>query len=215
MNKLKRSMIIAGFVLVLGSIGTLIDRGSSAGTLRADNSGPIVTIGAPLPLPTTAAQNGVWNVGITGSPTVQNRDVEKLGRIPFQSFRAINCPGATCSNTYLVSTSGLSAGRRLVIQHVSALFNSPMGSASAPFMDLYDYNTTPKGHWYFVGRPGPTFGSSPVKIDFTVNEDVLAYFDAGQAPGIDVDFAPGASGNVTVTGYLENCTITGCPAIAP
>jgi hypothetical protein len=214
MNKVKRTMILGGSLAVLASIGALMDRDSKTGTLRAADHTQAVTI-SPLPLPTTAAQDGVWNVGITGSPTVQNRDVEKLARIPFQSYRAINCPGATCSNTYLVSTSGLSAGRRLVIQHVSAIFNSVMGAATAPFMDLYDYNNTPKGHWYFVGRPGPTFGANPIKIDFTVNEDVLAYFDVGQAPGIDVDFAPGASGNVTVTGYLENCSITGCPAIAP
>jgi len=215
MNIVKRRIIIAGSLLALGSIATLIDRSSKDGTLRAADSGPAVTIGGPLPVPTTAAQNGTWNVGITGSPTVQNRDVERLARIPFQSYRTINCPNTTCSNTYLVSTSGLSSGQRLVIQHVSALFNSPVGQASAPFMDLYDYNNTPKGHWYLVGRPGPTFGSSPIKMDYTVNEDLLAYFDAGQAPGIDVDFAPGASGNLTVTGYVENCSITGCPALAP
>src|SRR5690242_12007753 len=43
---------------------------SSTGALRAADGGPAVTIGGPLPLPTTAAQSGAWNVGISGTPTV-------------------------------------------------------------------------------------------------------------------------------------------------
>lgn len=222
MHKVKLGMIIGGVLLVLGSIQTLMDHGSKVGTLRADG-GPTVTIAAPLPLPTTAAQNGAWNVGITGSPTVtvgntvSTLDAERLARIPFQSFVTIACtdPG-TCSSQYVSSSSGVPAGHRLVIQHVSGYFYVPLGTAPGPFMDLYDYNHTPKGHWYFVGRPGSPFGSSPTKVTFTVNEDVLAYFDSPQAPGIDVDGQSSVvNGNVTVTGYLESCVVTGCPAIAP
>src|SRR5690348_4602688 len=130
MHKVKLAITIGGVLLVLGSIQTLMDHSSKVGTLRADG-GPIVTIGAPLPLPTTAAQSGAWNVGITGSPTVRTLDTEKLARIPFQSLVTIACtdPG-TCSSQYLVNaSSGVPTGYRLVIQHVSAFFYVPVGTA--------------------------------------------------------------------------------------
>ena len=62
--------LLIGSVIALAAIGTVMNRGSNVTALKASDAGPTITIGAPIPLPTTSAQSGQWNVGITGTPTV-------------------------------------------------------------------------------------------------------------------------------------------------
>lgn len=88
MSKLKNTLVVGGGVLLLGTIGTLTN--SNIGALHAADTGPVVTVGSPLPLPTTAAQNGAWNVGITGTPNVN----------------VANTPGVNINNTPNVSIAG-------------------------------------------------------------------------------------------------------------
>jgi hypothetical protein len=128
------------------------------------------------------------------------------------SLRPINCTnGCLSTNIYFADVP---IGYRLVIEHVSAAFGVPGGITGVPSMDLYSYNQTPKGRWFFVGKPTITSGSTQ---GFAFNEDVLAYFDPGDQPGIDLDGIPatgtGTTGLVTASGHLENCAITLCPPI--
>src|SRR5215472_10941301 len=90
MSKLKNASIIWGGLLLLGSIGAFMSGGSTTPALNAANTPPVVTIGGPLPLPTTAAQNGAWNVGINGTPNVN----------------VANTPGVNINNTPNVSIAG-------------------------------------------------------------------------------------------------------------
>jgi hypothetical protein len=99
-----------------------------------------------------------------------------------------------------------------VVQHISALVIVPAGTSGLPYLHLYDFNNTPLGHWYFLGKLASTTASYQYNV---VDEDTLAYFDSNTGPGIDTfgntSVAEGAQ--ITVTGYLENCLVTGCPAI--
>ena len=47
------------------------------------------------------------------------------------------------------------------------------------------------------------------------HQNVLEYVNAGSAPAliIDGDLISNESGYAIVTGYLENCSVTGCPPI--
>jgi hypothetical protein len=147
------------------------------------------------------------NVSNTKANPLPSEDVEKLARVPYSSLvSATSCSGSALCGMYI---GPVPTGYRLVVRHVSAQFQLPLGTTAPPLLDLYAYNANPKGHWLFVGKIGPTIGST---VYSAVNEDVLAYFDPIDGPGIDTFGAPGFR-EITVTGYLENCTITGCPPI--
>jgi hypothetical protein len=135
MQSLQNRLTIVGGLIVLGSIGTVMNHGFSTGALRAADGGPTVTIGGPLPLPTMAAQGGVWNVGITGtpnvavanSPTVVVDDArEPVQRTTFVTVHAGTEPGTVpapgTNPIFLVP-----AGKRLVIEYASAECNGTYG----------------------------------------------------------------------------------------
>jgi hypothetical protein len=99
----------------------------------------------------------------------------------------------------------------LVIRHVSGLLTLNTAT-EAPLFSLYS-SQTPFPSWSFVGKVGaPNYGIP----NWTFNEDVLAVFDPTDTTpyvGITSSYLSGQAVNVTLTGYLENCSITGCPAI--
>jgi hypothetical protein len=77
-------------------------------------------------------------------------------------------------------------------------------------VDLYAYNAsglTP--HATVVGKLGPVTNLGGVFA--AIDEDVLVYFDPTDGPGVDSYGSQNAV--ITVTGYLENCAVTGCPAV--
>lgn len=144
----------------------------------------------------------------TSSAPAIGVDAEKLARIPYQSVQSTtSCNGNT--GCYLQFTSPPS-GTRLVIQHVSGFFWQAPGT------------TSPAGFYIDIGLNGTVFVPSQLiqstngGVVFSMaNQDALAYIDAGSGVA---GFAEGAwlTGQpvtVAVTGYLENCAITGCPAI--
>src|SRR5215467_14501820 len=92
MSQLKNASIVWGGLFLLGLIGVLMSGGATTPALHAapTPNPSVVTIGAPLPLPTTAAQNGAWNVGINGTANVN----------------VANTPGVNINNTPNVSIAG-------------------------------------------------------------------------------------------------------------
>jgi hypothetical protein len=209
-----RWILVAG-VAVLATVGSVMNQHSNIGSLHAADGGPTVTVGGPLPLPTTAAQNGVWNVGITGTPSVSIsgtpnvavtgtpnvsvtnhvaiRNVDEKGRIPYMQTTFQSC--APTSGLCDLNFPAVAAGKRLVVERVSANIGLNPGSG---------LNAT------FLGAPGGVFFSLPGRAMASptligVNEGVLAYYDAGQAPLYRLAFAAvGDSGVVSavISGYL-------------
>lgn len=144
----------------------------------------------------------------TSSAPVIGVDAEKLARIPYESIQYSNtCNGST--GCYMQFTSP-PAGYRLVVQHVSGYFWQAPGT------------TLPAGFYLDVGIAGTVYVPSQLiqstngGVVFSMaNQDALAYIDAGSGiSGWAIgNWLSGQPVNVAVTGYLENCSITGCPAI--
>lgn len=155
------------------------------------------------------ANSPTVTVGNTATNPVKGVDVEKLARIPYSfvgNFSA--CPSIPCG----LVLPGTPTGYRLVVQHVSAGVSAPTGTSGLPYLHLYDFNNTPIVHGFFPGKLMFDNGSFQSSV---VNEDALLVFDSTTAPGIDtwVNTFGVISATVSVTGYLENCLVTGCPAI--
>lgn len=224
MSKLKNALIIGGGVVLLGLLGTLTNRGSMTSALHAADSGPVVTIGGPLPLSTTAAQNGAWNVGIAGTPnvTVANTPGVNINNTP--NVNIAGTPNVNVPNTvavrnvdekgripYMQSVSGLCSvpnglscivfppvpdGMRLVVEHVNGHIEGNFSGLNSTFLLTAD--------GVFYALPGRSM-SNPNIVG--VNEQVLAYYEAGQQPIYIVTFlGPNDSAGVqcTISGYLIN-----------
>jgi hypothetical protein len=137
MQSLQNRLMIAGGLIVLGSIGTVMNHGFSTGALRAADGGPTVTIGGPLPVPTMAAQSGVWNVGITGTPNVAVANSPTVvvddAREPVQRTTFVTVPPNAGTEPGPVAAHGTNtiflvpAGKRLVIEYASAQCNGTYG----------------------------------------------------------------------------------------
>jgi hypothetical protein len=145
-------------------------------------------------------------VTVTGTPTVTVGntvhvvDVERLARIPYQSTQFTVGGCISCQLSFTAAPPGY----RLVLQHISAQLQT-----SAPPQLALSIGTGfgSQANWLFDG----TLGGNNIG---GINQDLLAYFDPADGPPNVT--APGGAvlnGTVTLTGYLESCSITGCPAI--
>jgi hypothetical protein len=224
MNDFKKLTLVAAIIAGLAVIGSLMN--SQQSTARAAG-GPTVTIDpTQLPLPVqgslgvsgtvAATQSGAWNVGISGTPHVNVTNpatapvlflnVNDPGRIPYQTF-------VTASGNN-VAFPAIPAGHRLVIQNASiqaAIAGSNTSTSALAELTIAG----------IVSRVGDFVMTAQLYPDValaTVNQPFTAYFDAGQQPVVGVIlFGSGTAGSViaTLTGYMLDCTIAPCAAIAP
>lgn len=147
------------------------------------------------------------NVVNTKSSPANALDVERASRIPYESTQqSIGYPQET--TTFPAAPSGF----RLVIQHISCTFLMNSGSTQLPSITLYTNDGTSTGRASFIGQVGgigsQTFGA--------LNADLLSYWDSSNGQPLVVangDFYPSVINWVTLSGYLENCSLTGCPAV--
>jgi len=225
---MKKSLIAASALAILGIVGLAMQK-SNAASAPALPSVP-VTVAAPLPLPVSgsvsAQQNGAWTVGINGTPSVNIansptvtlstapsapllfRNADDPGRIAFQSSVNMSgqCSGSSCFFTFQ-PTGG--TGYRLVVEHVSGGFD---------FIGVPDQITVSIGGSAF--RVTPNAASS----EFTAfDQPVLFYFDlpqvfqafvAAAGGGAVFDSGQNVSQNITISGYILDCSAAPCAAIA-
>jgi hypothetical protein len=140
-------------------------------------------------------------VANTTANPVPNLDTERNARIPYQSTQVFT-QTSTAYETHFPVFSAAPAGHRLVVQNASAYLTVTAGSGlGAPF-GLLAVNG-----YFTIGLPGQNSGG--------FNYPITAYFDAGDSPemALSGNFTAGFDQAVTLTGYLENCSITGCPPI--
>ena len=181
--------------LALMAVIIVISAAASAQTHTGNTSGPQNVNVVNTPSVSATVSN-------TASNPVQSVDVEKLARIPFQFFNS--CGGSGCQ--VLINLN--KPGYRTVLENVSASFILPAGTTEAP-MVVVD-NSSRGGRWALVAKLGPTVNG---QIWAGLNEKLLAYFDATDNSSIFPLGNPGTPVLVTLTGYYENCAITGCPPI--
>ena len=198
----------------------------SVSVLAVGQTKPVLVVNTPAQPVPTAAQGttnvaGTVNVGNTPSVTVANTpsvsiagtptvmvgntvhllDAERLARIPYQSTNFTSGGCVSCQ----LSFTAAPPGHRLVLQHISAQLQGSTQLALSVGTGLIGFSYQPS--WTFEG----TLGTSNT---CGINQDLLAYFDpADGQPNVTVPGGGLLNGTVTLTGYLENCSITGCPAI--
>jgi len=133
-------------------------------------------------------------------------DANTATRVVYQSTQsAPDCSsGAAC----IFSFSPVPLGYRLVVQYVGGQIVAPAAANPTPPLGILSFNPAFGGSaaWftYLLGSVG-----HQNKPDFAQN--VTAYVDPG-TPTLEVfTDNPGTGGNVTLTGYLQNCGVSPCP----
>src|SRR5262249_54762315 len=150
----------------------------------------------------------VFNTSASPVPTA---DVEKLARIPYQSsYRTTTCTGVTnCFFSFTAAPSGY----RLVVENLSGLFELN-NAATAPPTGLIEGSSF-LNVFAFTATNGQVFNGTimsginvPVRMVFDTTEGNPVAFVYGNYPSIT-----GLPSTMTLSGYLENCSVTGCPTI--
>jgi len=119
------------------------------------------------------------------------KNVDEKGRIPYQQSGATSCGTGLCDFSFPI----VPAGKRLVVEHVSANIYVNTGGVNATFLEG-------AGGFTVFSLPGRAM-ATPQLIG--VNEQVLAYYEAGQTPFYRVAFSVGDANDsysVAITGYL-------------
>jgi len=213
MQSLKQSLIVAGSLIALGSIGTIMNHAQNPAALHADDDGggSKVTIAAPLPLPVSVTGtpgvnvNNTPNVHVTNSPTVQvgnpssspvlTRSVDNPALEPLQFLQ---------SGPFLEFSFPVPAGKTLVIEQVSIGCFEPAASViQTDFRLLVNVNGVQAVYYW---APTAILGGSGVTTLLTVNQATHIYASGGTSflLGNGFGIPPGSTCNASVAGHLVN-----------
>ena len=167
-----------------------------------------------------ATQSGPWNVSLTPGATVTVGNsatspvpvnisnpaaapllflnVNDPGRIPYQSNQVVNsCTGIPC----LVYFTAVPSNQRLVVQHLSGVEN---GIAPGPTSVLVSLVTGSIGNIVISNFFAPVNGTQAA-----FDQPLAGYLDAGQVPQAHLGQL-GSVVNLTLTGYLIDCSAAPC-----
>ena len=184
--------------------GARANLGAAASGANSD-----ITSLSGLTTPLSVAQGGT---GVDSSSTpVQTVDVEKLARIPYQStYRTTTCVNVT--NCFFQFTAAPS-GYRLVVENISGIFELS-NAATAPVTGLIEGSNF-LNTFGFTSSQGQIFNGTimsgvnqPTRMVFDSSEGNPVAFVYGDYPSIQ-----GLPSFITLSGYLEKCSVTGCPTI--
>jgi hypothetical protein len=160
---------------------------------------------AALPTNHALADPSVTVVNPATNPA-KTSSVDDPGRNPYQFFKNLQpCVHTTCQAT----TPPVPDGKRLVVQHVSAF-----GALTSPGNVVEVVVSTPTA--VLSTFAPPVFGTT--NQGFAFDQPVLGFADAGQTVTVFIStngsFDQAAS-DFVVTGYLLDCSVNHCAAIAP
>jgi hypothetical protein len=142
----------------------------------------------------------------TANPVVAE-DADRASRISYQSQAsfggAYGCYSGF-SPCLLQGFGAAPAGYRLVLQNIDALLQVANGDP-VPFGFV---NSAGAQSANFIGG----YAGHNVAV---INQHVTSYYNAGDSPSIIItaNWYAESGAFVTLTGYLENCGVTGCPAV--
>lgn len=154
-------------------------------------AGLVFTLLAPKAAHAIAAT--LVQVTNTSANPVPNKDVDQQGRLLYQYYSNCTSTNGTCTITY----PAVPAGQRLIIQHVSAIVETP----SATTLNVVQF------------RGGGVYEFLPYQLataNYTnqytnvINTDVIESFDTGQQPAIDAFSTSSAAFTTlaTISGYM-------------
>jgi len=172
----------------------------------------LLSVAAPKAVHATVAAL-VQVVNTTANPAV-TLDAETSTRLPYQSHQTFNTLGGGYE-LFSINFADVPTGYRLVIQNVNSSFNED------PTGGLTDSDLVPNGYitTAFENKPFPSFagsvsGGTLSTPSALINASITRYVGPGDTPIVNLSgvFYSSDKIGVTLTGYLENCAVTGCPA---
>jgi len=211
MNRLKSSLIaFFGLMALIGVIATLTPTTSKG---QGGGSKEVIVVNTPdvnvINTPTVKAQqDGAWNVGLTGTPTVQVgnaandpvlvRDVENPARQPFQQSVSLNLGN---DEPFAIGFIFVPAGKRLVIEYASA--DAQMASDQRVKISIRTtLNIFPKIHFLVMHYQG-TFSGFDTLV---AGQEVRLYADPGTSVAVQVvrlaTSGSGLTATVAISGYF-------------
>jgi hypothetical protein len=143
----------------------------------------------------------------TNSNPVPGLDSEKMARIPYES--TVN-PSCTAGPGACFFFSGPPAGFRLVAENLAGYFQiSPGLTLPVGYVEDNTFRISTA----FTAPLGPLDAGGHTQAAF--NQPTKFYIDQSQGAAFAVVSTTWSNGSstMTLTGYLENCSITGCPAV--
>ena len=202
MQQLKMYLLTAAALIVVAISLTLSPAISRPASAQGRGPSPsAVTITGPLPVPVSAVQSGTWNVGLTGTPSINVANLNAVDA--FQTFDAVQCgafpfPGhaADCTAFPVVTVPN---GKRLVIEHITV--NAPCELGAGAFLSIaVQVNAqSPQVHYLPISeRPDPPCGLNG--FPFVKSFPTTFYADSGTTVTLNA-FGPGpvTSANFGVT----------------
>lgn len=173
----------------------------------------LMALGAMIPRAATALYSSPVSVVNPSSQPVQGADVEKLARIPYESTaQGSNCPALGTAGACFFNFTPAPAGYRLVVENLAGYFQVST-TATAP-VEGYVEDGSPTFHVKdaFAAPLGQVDPGGHIQAAF--NTPTRFYGDPGEG-FFAVASSTWSNGNaeMIVSGYLENCSITGCPTV--
>jgi hypothetical protein len=152
----------------------------------------------------------------TSSAPAMGADVEKLARIPYESTAtASNCSSSNGNGVCFYNFTTPPSGYRVVVENLSGYFQisaaatAPLvgyvenGSNSNPPFRIKAGFTAPLGQ-LDAGNHIQCAFDNPTRFYIDSTEGVFAVASANWSNG---------NSEMIASGYMENCSITGCPAV--
>jgi hypothetical protein len=132
--------------------------------------------------------------------------IDDPGRTPYQAVQNLT---PQSSSTFLIFTFGaVPANHRLVVHHISGLLGVAPNSPAA----IVGLAVTGNGGFTPSSFFAPSLGTATA-----FDQPVLVYYDAGQQPTVLISgptFPANFGDDITMTGYLLDCSAAPCAAIA-
>jgi hypothetical protein len=171
----------------------------------------LITIGALAPQAAKAVYSSPVTVVNTNTQPVQGADVEKLARIPYESTAiASNCPAPGSAGACFFNFAAVPTGYRLVVESLAGYFQFSPGATADPVGYIEDNAFRIKSAFTAPRAQIDLGGHTQAAFSYATR----FYVDSGEGV-FAVASAVWSNGNseMVLSGYLENCSITGCPAV--
>ena len=167
-----------------------------------------VLIAALAPKATHGLVAALVQVTNTTANPASTWDADHATRIPYQDYQSFSPTYGSGLNTVQVVFAQVPAGYRLVIENVNAFLFAESGNPipNACIVSFFNESNL------FPCVTGNYSSADGVSI---MNQQAIRYIGQGDTPVLDIlaDFEKCSNcDSATLTGYLEDCAVTGCPA---
>jgi hypothetical protein len=170
----------------------------------------LMAIGAMVPGAARAVYSSPVTVFNTTSQPVPGSDVEKMARIPYESTAlGTGCP-TNGTGACFFNFTGVPSGYRLVVENLSGYFQ--VSPAATTAVEGYLEGSAFRIKSAFSAPLGQLDSGGHFQAAF--NSASRFYVDPGEGvfAVASSNWSNGAS-NMVLSGYLESCAVTGCPAV--